>query len=162
MVELSKGSNFKAFDLPFKRFNLTYMRESNEDKLIDLTIALESSLLYGIRDELKYRLSLRGVALLSKKMDVSKIKGLLNLIYDTRSKVVHEGKTIYEFKKLENKLNEINVKKENFITECEELTRKVLKTLLLDYEGKSLAEFIETLDKLIFSSFETHERRKAK
>lgn len=72
----------------------SYSRSSIEDRLIDLAIALESSLLFGIRDELRYRLALRGAALLGPIRDPERTYTLLKLSYDMRSKVVHEGKRL--------------------------------------------------------------------
>lgn len=50
----------KGLDAALRRFNLSYARSLPEDKIIDLTVALESTLLFGVDAELQYRLSLRG------------------------------------------------------------------------------------------------------
>ena len=85
-----------------RRFNQTYIRSQPEDMLIDLTIALESTLLAGIEDELSYRLGIRGMALLAgttlaaTEPDLQKVQLLLKVAYYARSKIVHEGKSLVE------------------------------------------------------------------
>jgi hypothetical protein len=59
------GAIESKMQIPLHRFNQTYSRQSGEDTISDLTIALESFLLPEIREELQYRLSMRGAALLA-------------------------------------------------------------------------------------------------
>lgn len=56
-------NSLKALDVAIRRFNLSYSRTLPEGKIIDLTVALESTLLHGIEAELQYRLSIIGAAL---------------------------------------------------------------------------------------------------
>jgi hypothetical protein len=49
-----------ALRTAIRRFNQSYERPEAEDRIIDFAIALESSLLCDMRDELQYRLALRG------------------------------------------------------------------------------------------------------
>src|SRR5216684_2539896 len=51
-----KLSIYGDLSVALRRFNQSYERETPEDQIIDLTIALESTLLGDLRDELKYRL----------------------------------------------------------------------------------------------------------
>lgn len=96
-----------GLEVALRRFGQSYGREVFEDIIIDLTIALESSILFGLKDELKYRLALRGAALLAMEpssgdVDVAfltKVKALLHLVYDTRSLIVHEGAYLHELAK---------------------------------------------------------------
>jgi len=66
LSDSSISKKLAALNVGIRRFNYTYSRESVEDKLIDLTICLESIILFGIKDELRYRLSLRGATLLGE------------------------------------------------------------------------------------------------
>jgi hypothetical protein len=77
--------------LPIERFNETYSRSSIEDKIVDLAIALESTLLHGIKDELNLRLALRGARLLRDKADARETFRTLRAMYKVRSEIVHSG-----------------------------------------------------------------------
>jgi excisionase family DNA binding protein len=50
-----------------QRFNQTHAGTSDDDRIIDTAVALESTLLYGIDDELTHKLALRGATLLGRK-----------------------------------------------------------------------------------------------
>jgi Apea-like HEPN len=80
--------------IAISRFEQSYYRMSSEDQFIDLAIALESSVLYGLKDELVYRLGLRGAALLAHTEDPEAVFTFLKILYTARSQVVHEGHSI--------------------------------------------------------------------
>lgn len=82
-----------------RRFEMTYRRSSPEDQIIDLTIGLESTLLHDVRDELKFRLALRGAALLSHVFPPAESVKLLRALYDIRSGIVHGGKSLQDYAK---------------------------------------------------------------
>jgi Apea-like HEPN len=84
----------ESLAVSLRRFHQSYTRIDPEDQIIDLTIALESSLLYGLKDELSFRLGVRGAALLATTRDPQKAAQLLRVLYAVRSKVVHEGRTL--------------------------------------------------------------------
>ena len=79
---LSKDS----YAVPVVYFNKYYDSLLPHERIIQLAIFLESTLLAGQTDELSYRLYLRASAFLGK--DVSKI---LKLFYAARSQIVHNG-----------------------------------------------------------------------
>ncbi|MCK5707451.1 MAG: hypothetical protein KAI43_07335 [Candidatus Aureabacteria bacterium] len=111
------------FELGLRRFNQSYSRENTEDKIIDLVIALESTLLYGFVDgEFSYRLALRGASLLSKKRSSKETFNVLRALYDARSKIVHSGKS---FKDIGSNEEIKGIKKSNFISISEQITREV-------------------------------------
>lgn len=83
--------------IPIDYFNNCYDVLTPHEKIIQLAIVLESSMLAGIKDELKYRMFLRISALLGKNR-----KNLLSLFYDIRSHIVHNGH-------LENKEDNKNI-----------------------------------------------------
>ncbi len=109
-----------------RRFNQAYSRENDEDRIIDLTIALESCLLAGLSKELSYRFVLRGVALLADMRNPKETKSLLQEIYNIRSSIVHDGKTLSELKK-DTKHNPSGHAAQEFLRQSEELVRDILR-----------------------------------
>lgn len=75
-----------SYAVPVVYFNKYYDSLLPHERIIQLAIFLESTLLAGQTDELNYRLYLRASAFLGK--DVSKI---LKLFYAVRSQIVHNG-----------------------------------------------------------------------
>lgn len=110
------------------RFNQSYSRDSIEDKLIDLSIALESCLLSGVKDELQFRLSIRGTALLSESREPQEIKNKLETIYKCRSNIVHEGANMNDIQKL---WKPISRTAQEFIHDCETVVREILREFVL-------------------------------
>jgi hypothetical protein len=82
-----------GLSVSLRRFNQAYTRDNDEDRVLDYTIALESCLLQGIREELRYRLSVRGAALVSGRADPVETQAKLSQIYEVRSGIVHEGRS---------------------------------------------------------------------
>ena len=129
--------------VPITYFHKYYDSLTPYDRILQLAIVLESTLLAGHTDELNYRLSLRSSALLNR--DVTEI---LKLFYSVRSHIVHNGyigenkgyKSI--FKQLKNL---VNIHKDDetellyyFVTDhVEPIIREILyKSFLLFAEGK--------------------------
>jgi hypothetical protein len=121
------------------RFNASYAKESSEDRIIDLTIALESSLLYESRGELAYKLSLRGATILRETFDVHETFRFLGKLYRYRSKIVHGG-----HKKLFGNWKDAR----DFADKAEEYTRLILRSLLL-HEEDDLVRLITIVNKQI-------------
>jgi hypothetical protein len=137
---------WKALRQPLTRFNRTYLRASREDEVIDLVICLETLLLPNERDELKYRLSLRGAKLLSATRNPQDIRAFLGKVYDTRSDIVHNGKTLSQIKPKDG----IDVRGPQFVNDLRHLVRDVLsETIRLMSAGKSLQELCADLDRQI-------------
>jgi hypothetical protein len=91
LCKLEKCNKLLGLNVALRRFNQSYSRKLPEDKIIDLTIALESILLSAEKDELQYKLATRGARLLKKKSDPLKTRSVLKLLYTLRSAIVHEG-----------------------------------------------------------------------
>jgi HAMP domain-containing protein len=89
----------ESLAVALRRFHQSYTRTDPEDQIIDLTVALESSLLAGLTDELVYRLGLRGAALLGAARDPAAVSQLLRALYIARSQIVHEGRTLSDLMK---------------------------------------------------------------
>jgi hypothetical protein len=116
-----------------RRFNQAYARDwfmGSEDRIIDLTIALESTLLADVQDELQYRLALRGAALLSGTRAPDETRSLLETIYKVRSKIVHEGKQLAELGNLTNRVSIPANVPDGFARVCEDIVREILRTFV--------------------------------
>jgi len=84
----------KAFDLfhvAFHRFNQAMRRTHVEDRIIDLAISLESTVLAGISTELSWRARMLGTELLRGSVPHAHARMMLDCLYKARSKIVHEG-----------------------------------------------------------------------
>ncbi len=91
LAKLGHVERMAGLEMPLRRFEQSYLRDWDEDVIIDLAISLESTLLADVNDELKYRLALRGSALLSRSRPAAGTKILLSQLYDLRSVIVHGG-----------------------------------------------------------------------
>ena len=79
--------------IALSRFNDGCKEPRPEDKIIDLAISLESSLLGGERVDQKLRFALRGASLLAQNdSERGQLFDLLSQVYDARSATVHGGK----------------------------------------------------------------------
>jgi hypothetical protein len=145
LTRLERARRLTTLDTALRRFQLTYTRLADEDRLIDLTIALECTLLYGIRDELSYRLAMRGAALLAAERDPEETYRFLRSMYEARSAVVHEGKHLRDVAK--NK--EIGGRPyHEAVEELESIVRATLRALLaaLERGESSLRQIADALD----------------
>lgn len=141
-----------ALSLGLRRFNQAYTRQQVEDKIIDLTIALESTLLYGLDDkrELNYKFSLRGAALLNAKRNPTYTFTLLKILYDTRSKIVHDGKTLDDLAK-NMKIGSID--KVALLPGTEQITREIFLEYIHRLTTEHNLQNINTeLDNIIINS----------
>ncbi len=136
-----------VLQVPLRRFNQGYARRAPEDRLIDLTIALESCLLGGIRGELRYRLATRGAVLLASQRDPLETRQLLEAVYDVRSQIVHNGKQFLD-KSVQHRLLRLEQEdRKDFVGACESVTRDVLRECALRLiAGESVEEFGKRLD----------------
>lgn len=136
------------------KFNQAYSRKRTEDTIIDLTIVLESSLLFGTKDELKYRLAIRGATLLKNIRDSEKTYKTLKSLYDVRSNIVHNGKSLFQLIKNE-KIEKID--KNEFIPLNFQITREIL----IEYfkylnSGTGIQGINNELDDQIIKSLKTN------
>ena len=154
----TQASLYGDMTLALRRFNQSYHRTLLEDQIIDLTIALESSLLTREKgEELSYRLSLRGTALLAQRgaWEPDKSQALLKVMYDIRSKIVHDGRLLSDLEKdIKKKLQHVGISTREFPQQCEDIVRDVLKEYVLREEatGQSMEQINEGLDKSIVQS----------
>ena len=131
------GDKFDSFRIAAKRYGLILERYSPEDWLIDYLIALEALLLPGIKEELKYKLSLRTAFFIGA--DAEERKSIFNNIefaYDLRSDIVHGND-------IDRKNNNAKLGRLGFtsIYDLTDLIRKYLRRVMLsfieEYNGKT-------------------------
>jgi hypothetical protein len=142
----------KDLDLALRRFNFSYSRNLPDDRIVDFAIALESSLLFNLRDELKYRMALRACALLADEAPVEETKQLVDALYDVRSQVVHGNQTLSHLDRspdLKRTLarNGWNGSIERFVRDQEDLVRRILRKLI--ERQQILEEITRELDSAI-------------
>jgi hypothetical protein len=139
---------YKNLDIAVRKFNDSYHRVVPEDKVIDYVIAFESTLLFGMDQELRYRFSVRAAMLLEKDPAKRKyISNIMKRLYDIRSSIVHHGEKIPP--KISIMGNEYT--SEEFISIAEDLLRRSMK----EYgrrmlEGRSINEINKKLDEVVF------------
>lgn len=81
----------KIISIPSSYFHKCYNSQTPSDKILNLAIVLESTMLAGKNQELNYRLFLRTSAFLEQN-----VKKLLETFYTLRSEIVHNG-TVPDF-----------------------------------------------------------------
>lgn len=148
------AGRLKSLDTAFRRFNLSYSREMDEDRLIDLTIALESSVLFNQADELTYRLAIRGAKLLADHTPPKQTKALLEAMYEIRSAIVHNGKMISDKLAGLRDLSPAPSSSTEFANQCADVVRRILKAYvgLLTSRNQSLREANRQLDEEIVAA----------
>lgn len=127
-----------------RRLDFLDERRQVEDKLIDMSILLESTLLAGVKDELRFRLGLRGARLLMPERPPADTNALLKKLYDVRSKVVHgEGELPRRIRVGTEELGA-----DEFAARVQDVCIDILLKLLLDRPpGTALSRFMEELDR---------------
>lgn len=110
-------------------------RPSQSDIIIDLAIALESTILRGIGQELSYRLALRAAYLLREQYSPAKIFSRLKWLYNKRSKIVHDGEQIH-WKSHQRHIRASRI-----------LTHRILRELMKRMEsGQTLRTILDNVD----------------
>jgi hypothetical protein len=139
-------------EIALRRFNFAYERKRPEDKLIDYMIGFEALLLKQ-EQELRYKLALRGSALLGKNPEErERIFGELQGAYKQRNKIVH-GDTPKEVIGIGGKKIQFN----EFVSRIEEHLRSAIKEFLARCEQQSASEVIKALDEMIVRGFQFKE-----
>jgi hypothetical protein len=133
----------RGIELALRRFNVGYERARPEDRLIDYFIGFEALLLKEEeRQELDYRLALRGGALLGKNgAEKTKIFHELRAGYRARSKIVHGALPAGTVKVGANQ-----VSFGDFVGSVEELLRLAIRECLVLCKTKTEEQLIEELD----------------
>lgn len=136
---LTRACNkYKKLYLTINKFNSSLGRKKDEDKIIDLTISLESTV-QDDKSELSFKFALlntyaSGITNLADRL---KTYEMLKSLYNTRSTIVHGGKD-------EQKTKELIEKTAGQIEEIESLTVRVIT---------QIAFFLENNDAKLWTSF---------
>jgi hypothetical protein len=144
--------SLRSLDVAIRRFNLSYARTLPEDRIIDLTVALESTLLHGIDTELQYRLSIRGAALLSQEFSPADVRAELTGIYDVRSAIVHNGASVEEALKRRTSrfMNPPITSVDDLVSRTEAMVRSVIRQYVGELStSRSLSDVNLALEKTI-------------
>jgi len=116
----------KGLAVALRHFNQAYGRDTEEDQVIDFVIALESTLLADIDDELKFKFTLRGAALLAEIRKPSETRLILDTMYKVRSQIVHNGRQLSDLQGLIQKIPQ-ELQPYSFAKCCEGVVRDVLR-----------------------------------
>lgn len=111
--------------VPLRRFNQSYSRSQPEDRIIDLAIVLESTLLAKMPDELSFRLAVYGATMLADQLPPHDIRNVLRAMYDVRSNIVHEGRGIPYGRVIRQ------IPADQIPQRAEELTRAILRAYVI-------------------------------
>lgn len=131
----------KSLGVALRRFNQAYERSQLEDRLIDLTIALESSVLDEDPNELTYRLARRGAALIAQDRPPHETRETLEAVYAARSQIVHNGALISD------KVTWKGFPASDLLARCEDCTRRILRSYVARLvAGSSLRSINTSLD----------------
>ncbi len=144
----------RELTVALRRFNQAYGRDLREDRIIDLTVALERCLLPDTREELSYKFALRGTAFLvwtkANKWDPHTGHALLRAMYEARSKIVHEGKQLTDIEEKLKDLQDMGIQLNDFPQQCENIVRDILRAYVLQVaSGNSVKDIATGLDRYI-------------
>lgn len=145
-IDPEAGSNIAT---AIRRFNQTFNKETDEDRLIDCVIGFEATLLKEIRqsESYRFRLPLRAALLLDERSshDREYIYQFFKKVYDARSRVVHTGG------ELENQsVREEDLTSRGFVDK----TRDFLRQAILEYidnqsQGKNIDQTNREIDEAL-------------
>jgi hypothetical protein len=150
LQKAEEAERLSAIAVAIRRFNQAFARSTPEDRIIDFCIALESSLLSHVSEELTYRLSLRGAVLLAAKRNPEVTKWLLRMIYNARSAIVHNGKSLSQI--MERKTQPLLPVAPSLDEVCEDIVRHTLCSYIRCLaSGETLKEVNEDLDRRLLA-----------
>ncbi len=141
----------KNIMIAFNRLNFGYERLRPEDRLIDFMIGLEALFLFGVRDELRYRLSLRAAALLGDTPENrERVFNDLYNAYDQRSSIAHGDSPDKDIK-----IGGSKIPFGELVNRVEEHLRSAIKEFLVRCEHHSTKQVLEKLDLAILRGSST-------
>ena len=146
---LNNTSN--SLNIAIRRLNLAYLRESDEDAIIDLVIAIEALVTDHDHGEITYKVSTRTAFILSTLPDypytIAETQNAIKKLYAFRSKVVHGASKI-------DKSRIIKVRK-NIEKDSVALAMELLQFLILAISKRS--EFLnsQNIDTFFLEKYES-------
>jgi hypothetical protein len=146
---ISREDAITPLDIAIRKLTDLCDRWKLEDRIIDMAIILETTLLRDVREELRYRLSLRGTRLLRASRAPQETAQLLKDFYDVRSQIVHAGKTLEECKAIKRR----ECPPADFVQDMELVCREVLATFVERVAaGESVGDIVASLDEEALST----------
>jgi len=139
----------KTFKIARNRFLFSTLKNSDEDKLIDLMIAFEAFFLdVTEKSELSYKLALRVSRFLENNYDNMEVFDFIKKAYNLRSSVVHGSNT---------KSNEITFKGQKLslksvVFQLHKFMREVLALYIVKYNNITISNFIKKIDATIINN----------
>lgn len=151
VAKLLTGSAGSLLEIAVERFNFATGRMTMEDQIIDLAIALESTICRGGGSEqLSYRFRVFGAAVLADKMVGDDAIALLGALYSARSKIVHAGHRLAD---LQQKVLAGRSDPARFVSDCREAARWVLLDFLTQAsKGRSPEAYVKDLERVMIRS----------
>ena len=149
VAALLAAESASQLSIATERFNYAMGRFTPEDQVIDLAIALESTICRGGGNEqLSYRFRLFGAAILADVSESEHIVKVLGSLYSARSKVVHAGARLGDLiRQTEFKTVFPGHSVAQLVERYRELTRLVLLEFLQQAaNGRSPEEYIRALE----------------
>lgn len=142
-IDPEKESNIAT---AIRRFNQTYTKETDEDRLIDCVIAFESTLLKEItqHESYRYRLPTRAALLLDEgsEHDREYIYRFFKKVYDARSRVVHTGQDLQD-----QRIKEEELRSSEFVNKARDFLRQtILEYIDNQSEGKDVQQTNREID----------------
>jgi hypothetical protein len=146
-LKAALGAKARArLELAIRRFNEAYHRQEPEDKLLDIAVALETTLLVDTDKELGHRLALRGAQLLQSSRAPGKTHRLLEKFYSQRGKIVHAGRRLPSWV-LVDPGQGLKLRPVQFADEIHALCREVLTAVVESVaQGTDIPGLIRQLD----------------
>ena len=152
LLSASQLESENNLGLLLRQFNRSCQRERDNDRILDYVICLESALLWGIKNELSYRLALRAAKLLGSRRDPKEIFGHIQCLYKVRSKIVH-GNQPTSGAAIEKETMKIGVPARDFMRETDVLVRDLLSEIIQRVSRQGTFEILcKDLDDEIVSS----------
>ncbi|HEU4881965.1 MAG TPA: hypothetical protein VFT45_06970 [Longimicrobium sp.] len=152
LTRAKANGRISDLDTSLRRFNQHYSRRFDEDKILDLTIVLESTLLFGDNNELSYKVALRGAALLKDQVPPADVFRLLRDLYKARSAIVHNG---LDSRAIEKKGYTAGMSVGDFVTAVAQCVRIVLARYLQAIDiGGSVRKVTESLDSVLVTQLQ--------
>lgn len=146
MLSHNQFTVMNRLKLPLQQFNRSCQRQREEDKILDYTICLESTLLGDLDDELSYRLALRAAKLLRSSRRPSETFEVMRCLYKLRSAIVHSNESWGSPKMLKT-IKKLNIGTHDYMRSLDCVMREMLCEIIRSiHEGNSIGSLCKRLD----------------
>lgn len=129
MLSANQFETWDGLESLLRQFNRSCKRERDEDRILDYATCLESALLYGERFELSYRLALRAAKLLRDRYDPKYTFEQMRWLYDARSQIVHENKSLSSAK-IRKRITQTGLTPQSYARSTDALMRELVSRII--------------------------------